>query len=99
MADLKVDTRKVKDIAAEVDQLNQELDEGFDDVVNAINNMKDVWSSPSSPQAIDRFNAINDTRDDRKTEIGNFTAQLKVNVGQGYEETETENRKLADRLK
>ncbi len=99
MADLKVDTQKVKDVAAAVDKLNKELDEAFDDVVKAIHTMESAWSSPSSPQAVDRFTPINDTRDDRKTEIGNFTAQLKINVGRGYEETETGNRKLADRLK
>ena len=99
MADLKVDTQKVKEIAAEVEQLNKKLDTSFEDVVKAVNAMKSAWSSPSSQNAFDRFDPINDMRDDRKNVISNFTNQLKISVGQGYEDIETTNQKLADRLK
>ena len=99
MADLKVDTQKVAEVASKVEQLNKKLDTSFEDVVKALNGMKSAWSSPSSQKAFDRFDPISDMRDDRKNVITNFTNQLKVSVGQGYEDTETKNQKLADRLK
>ncbi len=100
MANLKVNADKVIATANRIKSLNNQMRTDFNNVQNAINSLNNVWDGSASTNAINKFNSIkNSYCDARYNVIDNFVLFLHQQVGEGYKQTESVNKSLADQFK
>lgn len=104
MEKIKIDTQIVSDVADKIASYNQEIDNEFEPVKNAINNLSCNWSGSASEQAMTKFNQIKsqyveNSETSRFKVIDNYVKVLKQSVGIGYEKAEDVNTQLAEAFK
>jgi len=100
MTELKVDAAEVVAIAGRIKNQNDLMRSEFDAVQQAINKLDLSWDSPASTNAIDKFSAIKNAYcDNRYNVVDYFVAFLYQQVGEGYTQTESVNKSLADQFK
>ena len=96
---MQIVTDKVKEAADRIATLNNEIEDGFDSVSNAISRLKNVWGSASetnaATSAFDCFAQIEQKyRDARRGEVEQVVGFLN-SVATGYEIVEDQNKRLA----
>ena len=100
MADLKIDVEQVVAAANRIKNLNTQMKDDFDCVQDAITKLDGAWDGSAATNAIGKFNAIKNAYcDARYNVVDNFVAFLHQQVGEGYTQTETANKSLADQFK
>lgn len=100
MAKLKVNAEQVVATAMRIKNFNDQLRDDFNSVQDAITRLDGTWDSPAALNAINKFNAIkNSYCEARYNVVDNFVAFLHQQVGEGYTQTETANKSLADQFK
>ena len=100
MADLKINAEQVVETARRIKNINNQIREGFNNVQKAVTRLDGAWDSPAATNAINKFKAIkNSYCDARYDVIDNYVAFLHQQVGEGYTQTETTNKSLADAFK
>lgn len=101
---IKIDTQVVSDVAYKLDSYNTEINNAFEVVNNAINDLNYNWVGNASEQAMSKFYSIKEEFVDRSETSRSGVMQryvkfLKEQIGQGYEITEEMNTKLAEAFK
>lgn len=100
MANLKVDAAQVVATANRIKALNVRMSDDFASVQDAISKLDGTWDGSAATAAIGKFNAIkNSFCDARYGVIDNFVLFLHQQVGEGYTQTESVNKSLADQFK
>ena len=100
MANLKVNATQVISVAKKIKGLNEQMRDDLGNVQDAINLLNNAWDSRAADSAMRKFNTIKNAYcDARYNVIDNFVAFLHHQVGEGYEQTETTNKSLADQFK
>lgn len=100
MANLKVNSQQVISTANKIKGLNNQINDGFENVENAISRLNRKWDGPASNNAINKFNSIKGAYcSSRYKVVDNFVAFLHQQVGEGYAQTESVNKSLADAFK
>ena len=100
MANLKVNTDAVVATAGKIQACNNQMRDGFETVKSAISKLDNSWDGSASVKAISKFNHIGSSFcDSRYKVLDNYVNFLLQQVGQGYEQTETTNKSLADQFK
>ena len=100
MARLKVDAEQVIATAKRIKNYNNQMRDGFSNVQNAIDKLNNSWDGSAASSAISKFNAIkNSYCEARYNVVDNFVAFLHQQVGEGYTQTESANKSLADQFK
>lgn len=100
MGNLKIDVDKVISCANNIRNLNSQIGDGFPDVQNKISSLDSVWEGAAATSAISKFNAIKSSFcDARYNVVDNYVNYLLQQVGEGYTQTESVNKSLADAFK
>ena len=100
MARLKVDAEQVIATAKRIKNYNNQMRDSFSNVQNAIDKLNNSWDGSAASSAISKFNAIkNSYCEARYNVVDNFVAFLHQQVGEGYTQTESANKSLADQFK
>ena len=100
MARLKVDAEQVIATAKRIKNYNNQMRDSFSNVHNAIDKLNNSWDGSAASSAISKFNAIkNSYCEARYNVVDNFVAFLHQQVGEGYTQTESANKSLADQFK
>ena len=100
MADLKMNAEQVIATAIRIKNLNDQMSNDFTMVQDAITSLDRTWDGSAAVNAINKFNAIkNSYCSARYTVVDNFVAFLHQQVGEGYTQTESANKSLADQFK
>jgi uncharacterized protein YukE len=95
-----VDTAKVVTAADQISKLNNELDQEFEQLENAIQRLNGRWNSKASDGVIGHFFSIkNNCKDSRYKVMQDYSNFLKQQVSVAYDTTETGNKSLADAFK
>lgn len=99
-ADLSVDVTQVLEIATELRNLNQQINDGLTKLYDEINDLSRTWQGKASQQTISQFmSKTGQYNDDRSTVVDNVVNYLQLCVGEGYEQTEKVNTSLADEFR
>lgn len=104
MDKIKINTQTVFDVASQISSYNQEIDNEFENVKNAINNLSCNWSGSASEKAMEKFGQIKsqyveNSETSRHKVIEDYVKILKQSVGTGYEKAEDVNTQLAEAFK
>lgn len=95
-----VSTEQVEQIATNIETLNKQLAEKLQESKEAVDGLANVWTGEAATETIESFAAFAGKYFETYEEvIRNYVQFLRVNVAQGYEETETKNTTLAGNLK
>lgn len=98
--DLSVDITRVLEIATELQNLNQQINDGLTKLCEEVNDLGRTWQGNASQQTISQFMAkTKQYNEDRNNVVENVANFLKVCVGEGYEQTEKVNTSLADEFR
>ena len=100
MPDIRIDTDAAVAAAGRIEKINDEINNEFESVLKAIQNLDASWDGNASNNAIKRFSAIRkQCCESRYRVLKNYSTLLLNAVGQGYESTETSNISLANQFK
>lgn len=100
MPDIRINTDVAVAAAGRIETINNEINNEFESVSNAIKNLDASWDGKASNNAIKRFSAIRiQCCENRYKVLKNYSTLLLNAVGQGYESTETSNMSLANQFK
>ncbi len=97
---MTVNTDQVAQIANNLEGLNNRLNDELTEAKVTIDNLANVWQGEASQDTIASFDEFaNKYFKNYHDIIADYVKFLRVNVDQGYFETEKENVKLADAFK
>ncbi|MBS4212963.1 MULTISPECIES: WXG100 family type VII secretion target [Neobacillus] len=97
---IKVSTAQVADIANTIERLNQQLLEELKNSQSTIKNLTNTWEGEAAQATVSAYDEFSAKYFQTYYEIlDNYVKFLRVNVDQGYFETETANVNLADAFK
>nr|WP_263324547.1 WXG100 family type VII secretion target [Neobacillus sp. Marseille-Q6967] len=97
---IKVSTAQVADIATTIEGLNTRLAEELKNSQNTIKNLANAWEGEASQATISSYDEFAAKYFQTYQDIlDSYVKFLRVNVDQGYFETETANTNLADAFK
>lgn len=100
MAEIRVDTDQVAQIATTIESLSTELTSSLTEGKATLDNLANTWEGDAATETIASFdefaNAYFQSYEDVLTQYVSF---LRTCVEQGYFETETSNTSLADAFK
>ena len=100
MSKIRIDTDKVMASATRIKTLNNQIRDEFREVRDAMKKLDNAWDGSVATSAMSKFNDIKNTYCDARYDVvDNFVVFLQQRVGQGYAQTETANKSLADRFK
>lgn len=100
MSGIFVNTEDVRTVANKLKNLNNEIRNNFSQPYNSVKQLGSYWESPSSRQAIEKFNKIkSDFENNRYNVMNNYANFLLQQVGESYDKTETNIKSLADAFK
>lgn len=100
MADLRMNTDKVKITATNIHKINENLHQSFSSVESALNRLYGSWDGDASWRAEQEYGKIrNKYEGQRYAVIENYIKFLTQQVETGYVQTEDANKKLADAFK
>ena len=95
MADLKINTAAAAEAAESIRRINQEIDEGFSAVLEAISDLEESWNGEAAAYAISKFEELRrGFVSQRKAVLNNYANYLHGQVELGYEETENANQSV-----
>jgi len=97
---IRVNTEQVGQIASSIEKLNKKLTEELNTSRQTIKNLSSTWEGTAAQETISSFDGFAEkyfqTYEDTITQYVKF---LRVNVEQGYFETESANESLAEAFK
>lgn len=97
---IKVNTAIVADTAATIERLNQQLRDELQNSEDTIKSLDSTWEGEAAQATIQSYEQFARKYFDTYHEIlDNYAKFLRMNVDQGYFETETHNTNLADAFK
>ena len=97
---IKVNTANVAAAANKIANYNTAIRNDFSAVEKAIKSLGTAWESVASHNAISSFHSIKDAyHDARYNVVNNYVTFLRQQVDEGYTQTETVNKSLADAFK
>ncbi|MDQ1144112.1 MAG: WXG100 family type VII secretion target [Bacillus sp. (in: firmicutes)] len=97
---IKVNTAQVADIASTIERLNKQLAEELKTSQNTIKNLSNTWDGEAAQATISSYEEFAAKFFQNYYEIlDNYVKFLRLNVDQGYFETESVNTNLADAFK
>jgi WXG100 family type VII secretion target len=97
---IKVNTAQVAEIATNIESLNKQLAEQLQNSQNTVKNLANTWDGEASQATISSYEEFAAKFFQNYYDIlDNYVKFLRVNVDQGYFETETANTNLADAFK
>lgn len=97
---IRVNTDQVAQAAASIDALNKQLAQALAESKSTVEALSSVWSGEAAAATIAAYNDFAGRYFRRYEDIINQYVQfLRLNVEQGYFETETQNVKLSDGLR
>lgn len=100
MSDLKINSDRVIHSANSVRTINNAIRDDFGKVENAIRQLDASWDGSAASNAMAKFNSLKTSFcDARYNVLDEYVRFLYGQVGQGYNETESVNRSLADSFK
>lgn len=100
MADIKVNTQKIHDVASKIDGYNKAVNDAITNLDRAMSTLDYNWNSDAGNQANNRYAALKRNYcQARSTVVANFTSYLRNVAEAGFIEAETENTRLADQFK
>ncbi|MEE0863269.1 MAG: hypothetical protein U0L79_09830 [Lachnospiraceae bacterium] len=100
MANVKINTDAVRNVATHMQLMNKQMKDGFSDVQDAMTKLDNSWESSTATMAMEKYNQLRvDFSEARYTVLDNHINFLLQQVGQGYEETEKANVSLAAQFK
>lgn len=96
----RVSTDQVGAIANEIDTINHQLSDKLKECKQTFDNLSGIWQGEAAQTSIQNFDAFaNKYFQTYEDVIDGYVKFLRVNVEQGYVETETSNVGLADAYK
>jgi len=97
---IKVNTAQVSDIANTIERLNTQLAEELRTSQATVKNLTNTWEGEAAQATVSSYDAFASKFFQTYYDIlDNYVKFLRVNVDQGYFETETANVNLADAFK
>lgn len=100
MAKLKINTDTAVAAAKTIQSYNTQMRDGFQNVEKAVSRLDAEWDGSAATAAINKFNEIrNNFCDARYNVLDNYVNFLYQQIGEGYIQTETVNKSLADQFK
>ncbi|WP_068673712.1 WXG100 family type VII secretion target [Oceanobacillus sp. Castelsardo] len=97
---IKVSTAQVSDIASTIERLNQQLHDELTNSKQTIQNLQNTWQGEASEATVSSYEEFANKYFQTYYEIlDEYVKFLRLNVEQGYFETETANTNLADAFK
>lgn len=100
MANLKVNVDAVVASANNIKQCNNQMRDNFPSVQSAITRLDNNWEGSAATATISKFNEIKSKfSDSRYNVMDNYVNFLLQQVGEGYTQTESVNKSLADQFK
>ncbi len=100
MSDLIVNAEQVVATANRIKTINDQIRAEFADVQKAINSLDGEWDGSAASNAMAKFASIRNAYcDARYNVVDNYVAFLHQQVGEGYTQTESVNKSLADAFK
>ena len=100
MANLKVNTDRVLSVAEKIEHYNMQLRDDVTTVQNAVAQLDNSWEGEASAVAIRKFGELRDKYlDARYSAMNNYANFLRQQVSEGYTQTETVNKSLAEKFK
>lgn len=100
MSDLKVNTDRVLNSANNLAVINNKIRNSFGNVEKAVNQLNNAWGGSAAENAMTKFNSIKSSFCDERYEVlDGYVRFLQSQAGEGYVETETVNKSLADAFK
>ncbi|CEG28520.1 WXG100 family type VII secretion target [Bacillus sp. B-jedd] len=97
---IKVNTAQVSDIANTIERLNTQLAEELRTSQATVKNLTNTWEGEAAQATVSSYDAFAAKFFQTYYDIlDNYVKFLRVNVDQGYFETETANVNLADAFK
>lgn len=99
-SNIKVNTSQVAQIANTIESLNQRLENELRTSQSTIKNLSNAWEGEASQATIAAYDEFSAKYFQQYYDIlDNYVKFLRLNVDQGYFETETANTNLADAFK
>ena len=97
---ITVNTDQVGEIASNLEKLNKRLSEELNRGKQTVNNLSNIWSGEASQATLESFNEFA-TKYFQNYEdvITQYVQFLRLNVQQGYFDTETQNISIANSFK
>lgn len=100
MGYLKINTDAAVTAAENIKNLNTQINDSFDNVQSAMNQLDNCWDGSAAEATIGKFNEIKSSfLDSRYNVLDNYVNFLFQQVGEGYVASETVNLSLADQFK
>jgi WXG100 family type VII secretion target len=97
---IRVDTAQVSEIANTIERLNQRLSEELRTSEATIKNLANTWEGEAAQATITSYEQFANSYFQQYYDIlDNYVKFLRLNVDQGYFETETFNTNLSDAFK
>lgn len=97
MGAIQVNTDTVVNAAQNIRKVNSDIRDLISSVESAMQSMNNAWDGNASANAADKYNSIKNAYcDNRYNVMENYVNFLLQQVGEGYEQTETTNKSLAD---
>ena len=100
MGFLKINTDAAVTAAENIKTFNTQINDGFDNVQKAMNQLDLCWDGSAAEESIKKFNEVKSNYLEARYNVldnyANFLLQL---VGAGYVDAETVNLSLADQFK
>lgn len=100
MGAIQVNTDTVVNAAQNIRKINNDIRDLISSVESAMNSLDNAWDGNASTNAVNKYNSIKNAYcDNRYHVIENYVNFLLQQVGEGYDQTETTNKSLADAFK
>ena len=100
MPDIKVNTRAVGLFADNLKGVNNRIRDRLPQLNNSVKSLDNVWDGPAASAVMAKFGEIKGKYEsERYKAIDNYVKFLKTQIGEGYEQTEDVNTKLAEQFK
>lgn len=100
MGAIKVNTDAVVSAAQNIRKVNNDIHNLISSVESAMRSLDNAWDGNASTNAVNKYHSIKNAYcDNRYNVIENFVNFLLQQVGEGYDQTETTNKSLADAFK
>lgn len=99
-SNLSINTGNVVNTAYRINYLNQEISKDFKGVEDAVKRINNSWNSQASSHILGHFSSIQTIlKENRYNVMDDYFRFLVEQVADGYEVTESTNKKLADSFK
>ncbi len=97
---VKVNTGAVRSTASVIEKVNNDISKGLSDPNGSMGTLERAWTSPVASSVIGRYREISGSgNDDRYKVMDGIKFFLLQQIGEGYEQTEDVNTKLAEAFK